>query len=111
MIICGHQRYRACQDLGINEIPVVVREVQDEAEHETLLIEENLRRRQLSVSSMGKAIKRLYELRGIDGTGPKRDGATVALIAKETGKSERTIKTLRIIADLIPELSIMVKFW
>ena len=110
IIICGHQRYRACQDLRIEEIPVVVREVKDNEEHETLLIEENLRRRQLSTSSMARAIKRLYEIRGIDGAGrPKGDNtATVAELAKETGKSERTVRTLRTIADLIPELSRML---
>ena len=56
---------------------------------------------------MARAIKRLYEIRGIDGAGrPKDDNtATVAELAKETGKSERTVRTLRTIADLIPELS------
>jgi len=58
---------------------------------------------------MARAIKRLYGIKGIAGTGPKQDGATVALIAKETGKSERTVKRLRTIADLIPELSTMLE--
>jgi len=109
VIICGHQRYRACQDLRIEDIPVVVREVKDDDEHETLLIEENLRRRQLSTSSMARAIKRLYEIKGIDGKGGQpyhRD--TVATIAEETGKSVPTVKRLRTIADLIPELSKML---
>jgi len=93
--------------LGIEEIPVVVRHVENEDEHETLLIEENLRRRQLSTSSMARAIKRLYEIRGIDGQGNRGDltSATVAEVAQETGKSERTVRTLRTLADLIPELS------
>ena len=46
VIICGHQRVRACRVLGITDVPVVVREVASDEEHETLLIEENLRRRQ-----------------------------------------------------------------
>ena len=45
-----------------------------------------------------RAIKRLYEIRGIK-HGDTTSGATVAQLAKETGKSERTVKRLRTIAD------------
>lgn len=111
VIICGHQRVRACRVLGITEVPVVVREVASDEEHETLLIEENLRRRQLLPSESFKAVKRLYELNGIDGAGrPKIDGntATVAELAKNQNKSERTIRTMRTLADLIEPLATML---
>ena len=53
---------------------------------------------------MARAIKRLYELKGIDRDGGSpATGAGVSEISKETGKSERTVSTLRTIADLIPE--------
>lgn len=35
-------------------------------------------------------------------------GATVAQVAAELGKSERTVKTMRTLADLIPPLSAML---
>ena len=110
VIICGHQRVRACQELGITDVPVVVREVASDEEHETLLIEENLRRRQLLPSESFKAVKRLYELNGIDGAGNRGDltGATVAQVAKELGKSERTVKTMRTLADLIEPLATLL---
>lgn len=111
VIICGHQRVRACVELGISDVPVVVREVATDEEHETLLIEENLRRRQLLPSESFKAVKRLYELRGIDGAGRPKDGgngATVAQLSSELGKSERTIKTMRTLADLIEPLATML---
>ena len=107
VIICGHQRVRACQEIGITDVPVVVREVASDEEHETLLIEENLRRRQLLPSESFKAVKRLYELRGISHGDTTRD-ATVASLAAELGKSERTVKTMRTLADLIHPLSAML---
>jgi ParB/RepB/Spo0J family partition protein len=94
IIICGHQRVRACRELGINDVPVVVREVVSDEEHETLLIEENLRRRQLTVSETARAVKRLYELRGIDRRGGDVTPATVAGLASELGKSERTLRKI-----------------
>ncbi len=62
---------------------------------------------ELSTSSMARAIKRLYEIRGIEHGGDRaRDhGDTLESIAEETGKSIPTIKRLRTLADLIPELS------
>jgi hypothetical protein len=51
---------------------------------------------------MARAIKRLYEIRGIKEGPTGGNSATVAEIGKEVGKSERTIRTLRTIADLIP---------
>ncbi len=89
--------------------PAVVREVSDDAEHETLLIEENLRRRVLTTSETARAVKRLYELRGIDREGGSP--ATVAgvqEIASEIGKSERATRRLRTLADLIPSLAAML---
>jgi len=111
VIICGHQRVRACQELGITDVPVVVREVASDEEHETLLIEENLRRRQLTVSETARAVKRLYELNGIEGAGrPKHGGnyITVKQIAENQNKSEITIKRMRTLADLIPPLAAML---
>lgn len=76
-----------------------------------MLIEENLRRRQLLPSESFKAVKRLYELRGLDGAGRPKNGenpATVAELSSELGKSERTVARMRTLADLIPSLSAML---
>ena len=110
VIICGHQRVRACRVLGITEVPVVVREVASDEEHETLLIEENLRRRQLLPSESFKAVKRLYELNGIEGPGSRGDltGITVKQVASDLNKSPATIKRMRTLADLIPPLAAML---
>jgi len=79
--------------------------------HETLLIEENLRRRQLTVSETARAVKRLYELKGVDRSGggsPVHAEPVRAEIARETGISESSVKRLRTLADLIPELAAML---
>jgi len=51
---------------------------------------------------VARAIKRLYEIRGVKAGPTDGNSATVAEIAKETGKSEKTVQRLRTIADLIP---------
>lgn len=107
VIICGHQRVRACVELGIADVPVIVREVGSDEEHETLLIEENLRRRQLLPSESFKAVKRLYELRGIK-NGDTTSSCTVKELAVELGKSEATVTKMRTLADLIPPLAAML---
>lgn len=109
VIVCGHQRYRACVELGLENVPIVVREVENDEEHETLLIEENLRRRQLTTSQMAKAIKRLYEIKEVERTAGRPEAEnnrlTVKQLSKEIGKSKATVAKLRTLADLIPELS------
>lgn len=72
-----------------------------------MLIEENLRRRQLLPSESFKAVKRLYELRGIKHGDTSRD-ITVKSLAEGLGKSEATVKRMRTLANLIPPLAAML---
>ena len=57
---------------------------------------------------MARAIKRLYEIWGIEHGGARDHGDTLETIATETRKSIATVKRLRTLADLIPELSAMM---
>ncbi|MBF0395761.1 MAG: ParB N-terminal domain-containing protein [Desulfobacterales bacterium] len=120
VIISGHQRFRACIELGIQDIPVHVIDVEDVNDHELKLIESNIRARQLSASEMAKAIKRLYEIKGIKEGNPKGFNAihgkeyiapncfTVKQLGRELNMSETTVKRIRTLSDLIPELSKMM---
>jgi len=110
-IISGHQRYKACKELGIELIPAIIREE---------LVDENLKLRQLIASNFGrikndpaklrKAVVEYVELVGM-GEGRPSKLAQLELvlsqedIAKELGLSVQELKRiLQIERNLIPEL-------
>lgn len=112
-IISGHQRYKACKELGIELIPAIIREE---------LVDENLKLRQLIASNFGrikndpaklrKAIVEYVELVGLK-DGQRKDlkvrqvdGAlSQEDIAKELGLDIRELqRILQIERNLIPEL-------
>lgn len=111
-IISGHQRYKACKELGIELIPAIIREE---------LVDENLKLRQLIASNFGrikndpaklrKAIVEYVELVGLNSSGRPnklvKDSRILSQeeIAKELGISIDELKQiLRIERNLIPEL-------
>lgn len=61
------------------------------------------------VMGLAKAIKRLYELKGIDrdkgGDRKSTDTGSVGEISRETGLEKKQVQRLRTIADLIPDLA------
>ena len=57
-IIAGERRWRACQQLGMTEVPVVIRQVNDETAVALALIE-NLQREDLSALEQARAMHRL----------------------------------------------------
>lgn len=110
-IISGNQRFKACKDLGIELVPVIIREE---------LIDDNIKTRQLIASNFGrlknnpdkmrKAITEYVELVGNKNGGYKKSECQVGTmsqsqIAKELGISERELqRILSIERNLIPEL-------
>ncbi len=117
IILCGRQRWRAAKKAGIKKLPVVVRKCPSPEEEEAIIIEENIRRRQLSTSETARAIKRLYEIYGIErkpGRPKEEDEKTVGRrpfftftrsdIAEQTGLKETQVKVYRTLANLIPEI-------
>lgn len=114
-IIAGEQRWHAARIAGLATVPVTIRDA-DDTEIELVRIEENLRRRTLTTSETAKAIRRLYELRGVRrggrngrNTSRARDHKTpLERIAAELGFSGRTVGDLRRLADLVPSLSALL---
>jgi ParB-like chromosome segregation protein Spo0J len=109
-IVSGHQRYKACRDLGINLIPAIIRED---------LIDENIKLRQLIASNFGrlknspekfrKAVAEYVELVGNKKGDNQHTQNLHKLnqdkIAKELGLSVRDLQViLSIEKNLIPEL-------
>lgn len=59
-IVAGERRFRAAQSLGLEEVPVVVKDVSDE-EALVLALIENIQREELNVIEEAKAFKRLID--------------------------------------------------
>ena len=57
-IIAGERRWRACQQLGMSQVPVLIRQVNDETAIALALIE-NLQREDLSAMDQARAMQRL----------------------------------------------------
>lgn len=119
-IISGHQRVRACKELGIKRIPGVMRDYLNEDEELKDLIETNLKQRVLGNDNpvkLGKCIKELERIHGIRHGGDWSEGAsgngfaliTQADIAKELGVTQRTLLNYKKLAEMIPELQEVIE--
>ncbi|NCA69280.1 MAG: ParB/RepB/Spo0J family partition protein [Sphingobacteriia bacterium] len=88
-IIAGERRWRACQQAGLAEIPVVVRQVDEQAALAIGLIE-NIQRTDLNPLEEAGALERLL----------KEFNLTHQQIAEALGKSRSTITNLLRLLDL-----------
>ncbi|MDK2883319.1 MAG: ParB family transcriptional regulator, chromosome partitioning protein [Bacillota bacterium] len=106
-IVSGHRRLMAAKIAGLEEVPCVVREM-DDTEAELALIDANLETRQLSPMEMARAIRRRKELLGIRRGRPDSNSAQCAELSQKLGISERQLHKLDKLNDLIPELQALV---
>lgn len=106
-IISGHQRRKAAERAGLKTVPCIVKEM-DDTEAELALIETNLETRQLSTMEMARAIRKRKELLGIRRGRPDSNSAHCAELSQNMGISERQMRKLDKLNDLIPELQDMV---
>ena len=116
VIVSGHQRVRACKELGIQEIKGQIEHYDSEDDVIRDLIETNVRQRgSISDSEIkiGRRIDFLQEYYGIEhgnNQHTKRSGQNVASsrtqddLAKELGISKRKLQRYKSLAELIPEL-------
>lgn len=108
-IISGHQRTKACLDLGIKKIPVIIREdIEDEDEKLKLLLATNFGRTKNDPAKQRKIMTQYVELCGLrNGEKNQLVGNRLPLkeIAKVFGVSETVLKENLIIErKLTPEL-------
>lgn len=126
VVVSGHQRLRACQELGIAEIPVVQRTYADEDAVLKDLLETNIRQRGVDNSNpvkLGRCIKELERLYGIQNGGNRGNQyiekvadpqnpnlpKTQEDLAKELKISRDKLLRYKKLADLIPELEDFVE--
>ena len=120
VIVSGHQRVRACKELGIPEIMCEIKTYKDEDSIIKDLLETNIRQRGDiggSAKKVGRRIKELERLYGIrDGSSNEKgnnrigepnnsvDNVTQSDIAAKLGMSVDTLQNYKMLADMIPEL-------
>ena len=114
VIVSGHQRVRACKELGIKEVAVEVRHYDSEDEILKQLIETNICQRgigNVNAVKMGRCLKELERIEEIRHGGDRKSKAHNALLIKtqndladEIGISIDQYKRYKSLASLVPEL-------
>lgn len=112
-IVSGHQRVRACRELGITATLVDIRQYDSEDEILKQLIETNIRQRGVGNPNpvkLGRCIKELERIYGIEKGGDRKSKRqNVALktqndLAEELGLTTKQLQRYKSLTDLIPEL-------
>lgn len=117
VIVSGHQRVRACKELGIEEITCDVHLYNNEDEILQDLLETNIRQRGDvggSAKKVGKRIKELERIYGVEkgnnqySSLPNNSVSSQTDIATKMGISVDTLQNYKLLAEMIPELSDLV---
>lgn len=118
IVVSGHQRLRACKELGIKEVPVVLRFYADDDAILKDLIETNIRQRGMiggSTVKLGRRIKELERIYGITHGGDRSKSSNGTLeitqpdLAKQLGIDLNTLKRAKQLASLPQEIQDMVE--
>ena len=109
-LISGHRRLAACQVLGIETMPVIIREMSDD-EAVIAMVDANLQREHILPSEKAFAYKMKLEAIKHQGITSRQVGEkllSVTQVSKESDDSERQIQRYIRLTYLIPELLSMV---
>lgn len=92
-LIAGQRRFLACQKLGWESIPAIVRAVADDTDATIISLVENVHRADMNPIDKARAYQKIYE---------KYEDITK--VAKETGVSVSTIKKYLTLLNLAPSI-------
>lgn len=113
-IISGHRRAHAAEMAGLTEVPVLVRQMDDDAAT-VLMVDSNLQRENILPSERAYAYKMKLEAMKHQGSRSDLTSCQVGtklrsdqLVAENTGDSARTVQRYIRLTNLIPELLEMV---
>lgn len=109
-LISGHRRLAACQVLGIETMPVIVREMSDD-EAVIAMVDANLQRETILPSEKAFAYKMKLDAIKHQGVTSRQVGEkllSVTQVSKDSDDSERQIQRYIRLIYLIPELLSMV---
>ena len=118
VIVSGHQRVRACKELGIPEVLCDMRSYDSEDQVLQALIETNIRQRGTVGGSAKKVGRRIVELERIYGikngnnqfsrSWNNSNSTTQKDLAEKLGTTVRTIQNYKALLKMIPELEDLV---
>lgn len=113
-ILAGHNRYRACVDLGIESVPVRVVNVDDDKAKEIMIDTNVTQRLEMTPMEIARAYAEKWAIIGnrqgkrSDLKNDEQSGATRDIIAQQYGKSGMTIERYMRLNRLTPELQYLV---
>lgn len=100
-VVAGHRRWRASELAGKTEMPVIIRELDDDAAT-VLMVDTNIQRENLLPSEKARAYKMKYE--ALKHQGSKGDKHTADAVGEKAGDSGRTVQRYIRLASLIDGL-------
>ena len=113
-LVAGHRRHHACELVGMKTMPVIVRELDDDAAT-ILMVDSNLQRETILPSERAFAYKMKLEAMRHQGERTDLTSRQVVgkleaadMLGKDTGESGRQIQRFIRLTELIPELLDMV---
>lgn len=109
-LISGHRRLAACQVLGVETMPVIVREMSDD-EAVIAMVDANLQRETILPSEKAFAYKMKLEAIKHQGVASAQVGQkllSVEKVAEDSGESRNQVKRYIRLTYLLPELLAMV---
>ncbi len=100
-VIAGHRRWRACELAGFTEMPVIIREMDDDTAV-VLMVDTNIQREDILPSEKAKAYRMKYE--AMKHQGSKGEKYTADAIGEAAGDSGRTVQRYIRLSELVEEL-------
>lgn len=100
-VIAGHRRWRACELAGLTEMPVIIREMDDDTAV-VLMVDTNIQREDILPSEKAKAYRMKYE--AMKHQGSKGEKYTADAIGEAAGDSGRTVQRYIRLSELAEEL-------
>lgn len=100
-VVAGHRRWRACELAGFTEMPVIIRDLDDDAAT-VIMVDTNIQREDILPSEKAKAYRMKYE--AMKHQGSKGDKFTADAVGEAAGDSGRTVQRYIRLAELVQEL-------
>lgn len=99
-LISGHRRHHAARLAGLEAMPVMIKECNDD-EATVIMVDANIQREDISISEKAKAYRMKYDAMKHQGTS---GGLSLAEMSETAGESSKTIQRLIYLSNLTDEL-------
>ena len=97
-VVAGHRRWRACELAGLEEMPVIIRDIDDDTAT-VIMVDTNIQREDILPSEKAFAYKMKYE--ALKHQGSKGEKYTAEMVGETAGDSGRTVQRYIRLANLI----------